>query len=202
MANAKSNLTYRQRQALATQKLIVDSARDLFLEQGYGNTTIEAISVRAGVAVSTVYSVFGSKRGILRAIREAWHHESQQRDIYREARQQSDPKRRLELAARATRRQWETGAAMLTIYRGAAATDQEAAAELKEALRGRRAALDRFINEMAPALRADLSSEQAAAIFFALTLPEVYENLVRGAGWSPNQYEAWLAAILLQQLLP
>jgi AcrR family transcriptional regulator len=202
MSNAKPNLTYRQRQALATQKLIVDSARDLFLEQGYGNTTIEAISARAGVAVSTVYAVFGSKRGILRAIREAWHQESRQRDIYQEARQQSDPRRRLELAARATRRQWETGAAMLTIYRGAAAIDQEAAAELKEALRGRRANLDRFISEMSPALRSGLGPDRAAAIFFALTLPEVYENLVGEAGWSPDQYEAWLAEILLQQLLP
>jgi AcrR family transcriptional regulator len=202
MVNAKKYLTHRQRQALATQKLIVDSARDLFLEQGYGNTTIEAISARAGVAVSTVYAVFGSKRGILRAIREAWHQESQQRDIYHEARQQSDPRHRLELAARATRHQWETGAAMLTIYRGAAATDQEAAAELKEALRGRRAALDRFISEMSPALRSGLSPDRAAAIFFALTLPEIYENLVSEAGWLPDQYEAWLAEILLQQLLP
>jgi AcrR family transcriptional regulator len=202
MSNAKPNLTYRQRQALATQKLIVDSARDLFLEQGYGNTTIEAISARAGVAVSTVYAVFGNKRGILRAIREAWHQESRQRDIYQEARQQSDPRRRLELAARATRRQWETGAAMLTIYRGAAAIDQEAAAELKEALRGRRASLDHFIDEMPQALRSGLGPDRAAAIFFALTLPEVYESLVHEAGWSPDQYEAWLAEILLQQLLP
>src|SRR5690242_16155624 len=136
MDNVKKQLTHRQRQALATQQLIVDSARDLFLEQGYATTTIDAISARAGVAVSTVYAIFRSKRGILKAIREAWHLESRQRDIYDQARQETDPHRRLDLAAHATRRQWETGAAMTTIYESAAAVDPEAAAELQDALHG------------------------------------------------------------------
>src|SRR5690349_7553210 len=110
MNNVKP-LTHRQRQALATQQIIVDAARSLFLEQGYGTTTIDAISVRAGVAVSTVYSIYKNKRGILKAIREAWHMESGQRDIYQQALQETNPQRRIELAAHATRRQWETGAA-------------------------------------------------------------------------------------------
>jgi hypothetical protein len=55
---------------------------------------------------------------------------------------------------------------------------------------------------MPQALRSGLGPDRAAAIFFALTLPEVYESLVHEAGWSPDQYEAWLAEILLQQLLP
>src|SRR5262245_39417849 len=115
MENVKK-LTHRQRQALATQQLIVESARDLFLEQGYAATTIDAISAKAGVAVSTVYAVFKNKRGILWAIRQAWHEESGQREIYQQALRESDPARRLELAAHATRRQWETGASMMQIY--------------------------------------------------------------------------------------
>ena len=82
MEKVKSKLTHRQRQALATRELIVDAACELFLAQGYMATTIEAISARAGVAVSTVYAVFRNKRGILQAIRERWHQESGQRDIY------------------------------------------------------------------------------------------------------------------------
>src|SRR5690349_15353760 len=105
-------ITHRQRQAQATQALIVAVSRDLFLRQGYGTTTIEAIAAEAGVAVSTVYAIFKNKRGILRAIREGWHQESDQRTIYQAALAQSDPAERLALAAHATRRQWETGAAM------------------------------------------------------------------------------------------
>jgi AcrR family transcriptional regulator len=194
-------LTHRQRQALATQKLIVDTAQELFLEQGYAATTIEAIAAQAGVAVSTVYAVFTNKRGILHAIREAWHAQSGQRDIYQEARQHPEPEQRLELAAHATRRQWETSSAMITIYKGAAAVDAEAAAELAQALHGRRAFLGVFVSEMAPVLRADLSLERATGIFRALTRSEVYEELVEAAGWSPDEYEEWLADTLKRQLL-
>jgi hypothetical protein len=151
--------------------------------------------------VSTVYAIFGSKRGILRAIREAWHQESGQRDIYQAAMQHPDPHRRIELAAHATRRQWETSAIMIAIYRGAAAADREAATELAQALRGRRASLDGFIHSMASTLRPGLGEARAAAVYYALTLPEIYEELTGNAGWSPNEYETWLAETLKQQLL-
>ncbi len=201
MEKVKSKLTHRQRQALATRELIVDAACELFLAQGYMATTIEAISARAGVAVSTVYAVFRNKRGILQAIRERWHRESGQRDIYRQAMEQSDPKRRLELAAYATRRQWETGGAMMAIYQAAAAADPDAAAELSTALQGRRAFLTQFIDAMSEQLRPDLSSTRATALFTTLTQPTIYQELVGEEGWSPEEYEIWLAETLQQQLL-
>jgi AcrR family transcriptional regulator len=202
MENVKPSLTHRQRQALATQKLIMEAARELFLEQGYGATTIEAISARAGVAVSTVYAVFRNKRGLLKAIREEWHLESGQRDINQQALQESDPHRRLEMMAHATRRQWETGATMMTIYNSAAAIDPEAASELQEALHGRRTHLSTVINQMASMLRPNLTPGRAAAIYLSLTRPEVYQEFVNAFGWSPDEYEAWLAETLKQQLVP
>jgi AcrR family transcriptional regulator len=195
-------MTHRQRQAQATRDLIVAAAQDLFLGQGYASTTIEGIASKAGVAVSTVYTIFGNKRGILKAIREAWHQESRQRDIYNEALHQPDPKRRLELAAHATRRQWETGTVVTAIYQSAAAADREAAAELQEALAGRRASIRRFVQETITLMKPTLDVEHALAIFLALTLPEVYREFVGVWGWSPDEYEAWLATALKQQLLP
>jgi len=201
MEKVKGTLTHRQRQALETRELIVDAACELFLEQGYLTTTIEAISAKAGVAVSTVYAVFRNKRGILQAIRERWHQESGQRDIYRQAMEQSDPKRRLELAAHATRRQWETSSAMMAIYQAAAAADPDAAAELSTALQGRRTFLTQFIGEMSEQLRSDLSPARAVTIFYTLTQPTIYQDLVVGEGWSAEEYEVWLADMLRQQLL-
>lgn len=201
-SSVKDSLSLRQRQAMLTQQLVLDAARDLFLDQGYGTTTIETISARAGVAVSTVYSIYKNKRGILKAIREAWHLESEQREIYNLALQEPDPQRRMELAASATRRQWETGAAMMSIYNSAAAVDVEAAAELKEALTRRRNNLTHFIAETVPMLRPSLSLEWAAAIYLALTRAEVYQELVGVFNWSPDDYEIWLAQTLKQQLLP
>jgi len=202
MQKVKSTLTHRQRQALATRQVIVDAACELFLTQGYIATTIEAISAKAGVAVSTVYAVFRNKRGILQAIRENWHQESGQRDIYRQAMEQTDPKRRLELTAYATRRQWETSGAMIAIYQAAAAADPDAAAELATALQGRRTFLTHFINSMTEQLRSGLSPARAITLLYTLTLPTIYQDLVKGEGWSPEEYEAWLAQTLQQQLLP
>lgn len=201
MDKVKSTLTHRQRQALATRQLIVDAACELILAQGYIATTIEAISAKSGVAVSTVYAVFRNKRGILQAIREKWHQESRQRDIYQQAMEQLDPKRRLELAAYATRRQWETSGAMMTIYQAAAAVDPDAAAELSTALKGRRTFITHFIGDMAEQLRPDITLTRAVALFYALTQPTIYQELVEGDGWSPEEYEAWLAETLQQQLL-
>lgn len=200
MDNVKK-LTHRQRQALETQRLIVAAARDLFVEQGYGSTTIDAISQQAGVAVSTVYAIFKNKRGILKAIREDWHQQSQQRDLLQRALEQTDPGLQIERAAFATRRAWETGAAMLAIYREAASSDADAAAELNAALNGRRANIERLMAALTPYLKVELTQVTAVDRYLALTLPEVYQHLVQASGWLPDAYEAWLAATLKQQLL-
>ncbi len=197
----EAKLTHRQRQALWTRRLIVDAARKLFLERGYAATTMDAIAEEAGVAVSTVYAAFRNKRTILRAMREAWHEQTRAREINLEASWQPDPARRLEMVANATRRQWETGGAVVAVYQGAAAADQGAAAELAEALRGRRAVLDRVVEGMEGSLRPGLDVDRAAALLRALCRAEVYRELVEESGWSPDEYEAWLRETLKGQLL-
>ena len=194
-------LTHRQRQALETRRLISEAAGRLFLERGYAATTIDAIAGEAGVAVSTVYAAFKNKRAILKEIRLAWHDRTHAREINAEAAGQPDLERRLEMVANSNRRQWEIGAGLIAIYQGAAAADREAAAELEEALRGRRAALDRVVEGMEVALRPDLDVPRAAAILRALCRPEVYQDLVEESGWSPDEYESWLAETLKRELL-
>jgi AcrR family transcriptional regulator len=193
--------TLRQRQAEATRGLIVEAARTLFLEHGYGPTTIEAIAAAAGVAVSTVYFAFGSKRALLRALRERWHGASQIKQALEQARELADGAARLVRFAAATRRQWELAGDVVAIYRSAAAAEAEAAAELRAALAGRRAALDGFVGGLAAQLAPALRPERAAAILRALSRVEVYEELVQESGWAPEEYERWLGAALVRQLL-
>lgn len=52
----------RRRQA------IIDSARALFIEQGYEKTTLGEIVERAGGSLATVYKLFGNKDGLLEAV--------------------------------------------------------------------------------------------------------------------------------------
>ena len=117
-----------------------------------------------------------------------------------EAASQPDPERRLQMVAHANRRQWELGAGLVAIYQGAAAANREAAAELEEALRGRRSALDRIVEGLEETLCPGLDVS-SAAILRALCRAEVYQELVEESGWSPDEYESWLGESLKRQLL-
>ena len=57
----------RARQAAVTKRDVLDAATELFATQGWSGTTLAAIAERAGVAVETVYSTYGSKKNLLRA---------------------------------------------------------------------------------------------------------------------------------------
>lgn len=50
------------------RRAIVESARALFVEQGYEKTTLGEIVERAGGSLATVYKLFGNKDGLLEAV--------------------------------------------------------------------------------------------------------------------------------------
>jgi AcrR family transcriptional regulator len=61
----------RVRQAEATRGLLIDTARELFTDQGYGSTSIEDIIRRAGVARGALYHHFPGKEALFRAVYDA-----------------------------------------------------------------------------------------------------------------------------------
>jgi hypothetical protein len=93
------------------------------------------------------------------------------------------------------------GADVIAIYRSAAAADREAAAELAEALAGRRKGLDAFTGSLANHLRPGLDVQYAFAILRALCQVELYEELVGRSAWTAQAYQSWLAAALKRELL-
>lgn len=52
--------TARQEQARQKRRAVLEAARRLFLDGGYGGTTVAAIAGEAGVFVETVYKTFGT----------------------------------------------------------------------------------------------------------------------------------------------
>ena len=59
----------RTRQSAAERrKAIVAAARDVFLERGYANSSIDAVVERSGGSKATVYQMFGNKEGLLAAL--------------------------------------------------------------------------------------------------------------------------------------
>jgi AcrR family transcriptional regulator len=198
----------RRERARQARDQIVGIAEDMFLCRGYAATTVAAIAARAHVSVETVYKSFGGKPGLVRAIVErgltgagpvpAERRSDQIRDT------EPDPVHILtawgafvtEIAPRI--------APILTLARDAAASDPELAALLDEV---RAARLERMtVNARALSgaghLRPGLTAEQAADILWAYSSPELYELLVLGRGWSPEQYGRFTAQAMIAALLP
>jgi AcrR family transcriptional regulator len=197
----EDRLPYRKQQALATRARIAAAARRLFGEQGYAATTIEEIAAEAGVAVSTVYAIFRNKRSILAAVCEAWLEEARIRPLMEQALAEPDARQRLAVAAQWTRRQWERGADVLPMFQAAAQDDAEVAAMLAGWIEDKSRAMAHFVASLEAELRPDLGIERASDLFDALTIPELYRDLVDRSSWPGDEYEQWLAGTLAWQLL-
>jgi AcrR family transcriptional regulator len=188
---------------------VVDAARTLFLERGYGATTIEAISTRSDVPPATVYRLFSSKRGILKALLDvsiAGDDEAvplADRPPVRSLLADADPRNMVAgfvgIAAQVNSRT----AAIYRILVSAAASDPDAATLLDELTRQRQEGQGRIARSLARAgaLRPKLRERDAGDIVHALMSPEVYGLLVVDRGWPTERYQSWLTATLVDQLL-
>jgi len=61
-------MSLRERKKHTTRETILACARNLFLEKGYGSTSMEMIAESSQVAVGTIYNYFGSKALVMIAI--------------------------------------------------------------------------------------------------------------------------------------
>ena len=199
----------RQARTRRTRAAVVEAARELFVERGYAATTIEAISDRSDTPQATVYRLFSSKLGILKAVLDV-SIVGDDRAVAMADRPQvrallSDPDARDQLAAFAAllRDVMARTAPVQRILADAARSDEDAAALLAEISRQRQQGQQRVARSLARsgALRSGLRERDAADIIHALASPDVYNLLVFERGWSGERYEKWLTAILVSQLL-
>jgi TetR/AcrR family transcriptional regulator of autoinduction and epiphytic fitness len=197
----------RQAQARETRRAIVDSAGELFVTNGYAATTMQAIAEGAGVAVQTVYAVFGNKRELLRQLIEtSIAGDDEPVPITERAEAQAvaaepDPRRRAELDAALSRSITERVAPIVRVIGEAAASDPELAAvmEAVKAARRKEMIVSAKIIAGPDGLRVD--DEEAAATLYVLYSPQVADMLMRDYGWSPERYEAWLARMILDAVI-
>ncbi len=105
------------------------------------------------------------------------------------------------LFAQSIRTRWERGAAIVLINRDAGLTDATIRASVDQVLQRRRRGLASLAEALAPDLVSGMTTQRAAAVLDALTLPEVWMELVETQGWTADEYEAWLRQIVGQQLL-
>ena len=191
------------------RRAVLDAAGTLFRERGYGATTIEAISRASDVPQATVYRLFSSKQGILKALVDASIAGDDEpvalteRPPVRSLLSVPDPRDQLAgLAAVSVDINTRT-APIYGILTSAAGSDQEASALLDDLTQQRQQGQGGVATSLARsgALRPGLRARDAADIIHALASPELYRLLVIDRQWTTNRYEGWLAGTLAEQLL-
>ncbi|MEO5964207.1 MAG: helix-turn-helix domain-containing protein [Candidatus Limnocylindrales bacterium] len=182
----------RAEQASVTRQRIEAAARRRLAADGYGATTLRAIADEAGVAVQTVYAVFGSKAAILRSLRHGLASDAGADAAWAAALAAPDLDGLIGAFARSIRLRWETGADIVAIDGDAAHADPAIKPEIDAVLARRRQGIARIATAIVAVDPAAADPVTLAAAIDALTLPEAYLVLTRVHGWTADAYEAWL----------
>lgn len=197
----------REAQAKETRTAILAAALELFIANGYTATTIQAIADESGVAVQTVYAVFGNKRELLRQLIESSiTGDDDPAPITERAEAQAvaaepDARRRAERDAALSRSITERVAPIVRIATEAAASDPELAAMMEMVKAARRGEMIASARIVAGPDGLRVSEQEAAATLYVLYSPQVADMLMGDYGWSPRRYEKWLARMILETVI-
>ncbi|MFB6899860.1 TetR/AcrR family transcriptional regulator [Streptomyces hydrogenans] len=198
----------RAERSRRTREKIVVAARDLFVTQGYGATSLQQVADRAGVAVQTVYFVFRNKRALFKDVvdvsiaGDAEPVATMDRDWFRAACAEPTAAGQLRAHVRGVRDILGRVAPIMPLIAAAAATDPEIAAQWSAGPDPRytvqHAAAKALTSK--PDARPDVDTDRAADLLYGLLSPELYLVFVRDRGWSPEVWEEWARAALTAHL--
>jgi AcrR family transcriptional regulator len=200
--------TRRQVAAEDTQRVIVTTAAELFLERGYHATSIAQIAAGAGVAVQTIYNSVGSKRDVLSRVLDfaaagARAPVPVPEFMRARAELEPDPHRIVEQLLEFWRGALPRTVPVFGVIREAAAVDSEIAelerSRAAQRLRNYRTAAT--LLKRRGGLRPGLTIDQAAATIFAIGHPETYRTLVLDGEWDQGRWVAWARRALRSALI-
>jgi AcrR family transcriptional regulator len=197
----------RKAQAEENRRVVVAAARDLFLDQGYGRTTIADVAQAAGVSAETIYAVFRNKAALLHRAWDITVGGDDQDIVFHERpevvaiRQETDLAKRLVLhAAFATRTAQRIGPFQLMVQ-AAAGADPAAAAMLEEMGRQRLAGMSVMAVEAAATGQLAVSEEECRDLMWSMTDGVLWHRLVQERGWSNEQFADWLGRTWVELLV-
>lgn len=199
--------TRRQEHARENRRRILRAAHDLFIDKGYGQTTITDVAAAAGVAVETVYAAFKNKPTLLH---RAWDVAVGGDDQDVRVHERPDLRAVLDepdLATRLTKHAVvNTGimrrtARLHLAVRGAAASDPTAAAMLAEIDRQRLEAMAIHARAAASTGQLAVPEEECRDVLWSTSDGSLWHRLVQQRGWSDERYAAWLGRLLVSLLV-
>lgn len=189
----------RQEQALQTRRAILDAAGRLFVHPGYAATPLTAVAAEAGVAIQTVYSVFGSKRQLLSELVDRTVAGDDDpvalpdRQFVADIRALDDPRAKLRRYARHLSDIHARQAEVMLALAGAATADPDAAAIRQKNDDDRHRGMTMLAAELIATgrTRPDVDTGQVADVLWLAMDVHNYDWLVRRRGWTVDRFERW-----------
>ena len=199
----------RAAQAQETRRSIVSAATRLFVEDGYGSTTINAVAEAAGVSRKTVFTAVGGKLDLLKLTLD-WSVAGDDQAValsdraaIRKLMDQPDPRGVLSglvalLVAIGTR-----VAPLYVALEVAAGMDPAARDLVEESQRRRLDDAHKVVRRLRDldALTTHITYQEAVDVVWLAMDPAIFDRLVRVRGWTASRFEEWLVDTLCRQLL-
>jgi AcrR family transcriptional regulator len=193
----------REQMALQTRSDILRTARRLFAERGYTATSVNDIAEEASVAVQTIYTRLGSKRGIVMALLEVIDEEAGVPEAAATIATATTPEDVLRTQNRLTRHLQERCGDIVGALIAAAALEPEVEQAVAEGLRRHRQGARITIERIAElgGLRRDLPPDHAIALLSAATTHDAWHELVHAHELSWDEAEQTLNDALTRAIL-
>lgn len=197
----------RREQAVETRRRIIAAANDLFVDRGYGQTTMRQVAEHAGVAVETVYAAFRTKAALLRHVwffdfrgdeaEVALYDRAEMQSILAEPDLSARIRRHAAFVTASNRRM----APLVDALVGAAASEPDAVAMVAEWADRRLDVATRYAHAAAATGQLGVTEEECADVLFATMDGTLWTQLVGQRGWSDERFSDWLAAIWISTLV-
>ena len=201
------NASRRQEQARVTQRAVLEVARDLFVEHGYGRTTIKDVAVTAGVSAELIYATFGNKATLLHRAWDITIGGDDEKVLFHER-----PAVRALLAERdlSTRLKMQAVLLTSTAHRiapftrallGAAGSEPAAADMLAQINRQRLIDIGVMAHHAAATGQLAVSEQECRDVVWATTDGALWHQLVIEQGWSDERFATWLGRMWVSTLV-
>jgi AcrR family transcriptional regulator len=192
----------RRAQTEESKERILVAARKRFAKHGVDKVTIGELASDAGVSTPTVYLLFKSKAGILKALITGTFFGDNYAALAELTKKTTDPIELLRITAKISRVIFDTEKAEIGLIRGVSAFSPELRKvevefeQIRFVLQEARANL---LVRTYPAAK-KLGLAKVRDVMWMLTGRDIYRMFVLERGWSSDEYEEWLGDSLIALL--
>ena len=197
----------RREQARQTRQEILRVAHDLFVEQGYGRTTIADIARGAGVSPETIYATYKNKATLLHRVWDVTIGGDDDEVVFHERpeiqaiRAEPDLARRFMMHARMSTATARRMTPFALAVQGSAGAEESAREMVEEMDRQRYEGIGVMAAEAAQTGQLAVSEQECRDLVWATTDGLLWHRLVQVRGWTDEQYADWLGRMWVATLV-